>query len=219
MRMLDLFSGAGGAAVGYAQAARELGIDLDITGVDIAPQPRYPFRFVQADAMTFPLDGFDVIHASPPCQAHSVASNRAKAQGKVYTTGWMLDATYQRLRATSAAWVVENVGNAKMHNPLMLCGSTFGLRVIRHRLFDSSHLLFAPGVCRHTRGATKRGEYITVAGNGHQKYQPYHSFEDRQSAMGIDWMNRYEITQAIPPAYTRWIGLQLFPALTRQEVA
>src|SRR6516225_6131392 len=115
-RLLDLFCGAGGAAMGYHRAG------FDVTGVDIRPQPRYPFRFVQADAMTYPLDGWDVIHASPPCQDHSSLRSRADEHG----TGWMLDATLERLAAQSASWVVENVGAAHNRADFLLCGEMFG---------------------------------------------------------------------------------------------
>jgi DNA (cytosine-5)-methyltransferase 1 len=107
-RLLDLFSGAGGAAMGYHRAG------FDVVGADLAPQPRYPFEFVQADAMTYPLDGFDAIHASPPCQDHSPLKARAGEHGN----GWMLDATLARLADSPAVWVVENVGAA--HNRWLL---------------------------------------------------------------------------------------------------
>src|SRR5260221_481967 len=112
-RLLDLFCGAGGAAMGYSRAG------FDVTGVDIKPQPRYPFQFVQADAMSYPLDGFDAIHASPPCQDHM------RSPGPAYEshgTGWMLPATRSRLMATGLPWIIENVPGASLRADLKLCG-------------------------------------------------------------------------------------------------
>src|SRR6516225_5115116 len=118
-RLLDLFCGAGGAAMGYHRAG------FDVTGVDITDQPRYPFEFIQADAMTFALDGFDAIHASPPCQDHSALSAAAGKHG----TGWMLPATLARLAQAGVPWIVENVAGAGdvMAGSVVLCGTEFGL--------------------------------------------------------------------------------------------
>lgn len=124
-RLLDLFSGAGGAARGYQLAG------FHVTGVDINPQPRYcGDEFVQADAMTFPLDGFDAVHASPPCQDHSPLSALVGAHG----TGWMLDATRKRLEAWGGLWVIENVMGAAMRPALVLCGGTqfIGEQLLAH---------------------------------------------------------------------------------------
>ena len=209
--LLDLFCGAGGAAMGYHRAG------FDVVGVDIVPQPHYPFEFHQGDAMTWPLDGYDAIHASPPCQDHSVL-NMAK-----HGTGWMLAETIERLRVNGAPWIVENVQGAKREMGgawTMLCGSTFGLSVDspfgtahlrRHRLFASSILLMtSPCQCagKLTLGVYGHGDSPS------QRHRLYaHGYkgdaEQRRTVMGIDWMNRDELSQAIPPAYTEFIGAQL----------
>jgi DNA (cytosine-5)-methyltransferase 1 len=227
IRMLDLFCGAGGSAVGYHRAFTAAGLDVDITGVDVAPQPHYPFAMRVADAMTFPLRGYDFIHASPPCQEHTTGSAPAKAKGKVYETGWMLGAMRQRLYRLSVPWILENVNNAPMRHPVMLCGSMFGLRVIRHRLFDSSHLLYPPSGCHHTKDMVGvYGNHVYAIGTYSDKWKPRKSGRRRpaeyplsvaNAAMGIDWMNWTEIRQAIPPAYTEWLGAQIAQVLMRTE--
>src|SRR5580698_6854972 len=140
-RLLDLFCGAGGAAMGYAQAG------FEVVGVDHLPQPHYPFEFHQGDAMTWPLDGFAAIHASPPCQDHSSLS----AQQDEHGTGWMLAATIERLQPLSVPWIVENVVGPTVVMGgwwFVLCGSSFDLGVRRHRRFGSNTLMLPPG-CRH----------------------------------------------------------------------
>lgn len=209
MKLLDLFCGAGGAAMGYSRA----GFD-DIVGVDIKPQPRYPFRFVLADALechTLP-QGFDAIHASPPCQSFS--KTRAIVRGKGLTCKGLdlIEATRERLLRRGIPYVIENVPGAPLLSPITLCGTMFGLRVYRHRLFESSVLLLSPsdGAHRHTtgshRGYSANTPFITVGGNNYNR-------EQGAQAMGIDWpMTRAELSQAIPPAYTEFIGKQLIQA-------
>jgi DNA (cytosine-5)-methyltransferase 1 len=212
MKLLDLFCGAGGAAMGYQLAG------FHVTGVDVRPMPRYAGdAFVQADAMTYPLDGFDAIHASPPCQDHSPLKSRAGLHG----TGWMLDATLDRLADQPAAWVVENVGSAHNRADLLLCGEMFGLRTIRHRRFTIDPrmlLLAAPAHYRHRRptstkdrvSALAEGHNLSITGNVGVHAGPL--------CMGIDWMTGDELSQAIPPAYTQFIGEALLAHLaTRQE--
>ena len=215
-RMLDLFCGAGGAAYGYWLAFKEAGLDIEITGVDIKPQQNYPFRMMVGDAMTWPLHGYDFIHGSPPCQDHSVSSNRAKKQGKIYDTGWMLQGMFDRFRNLSIPWIIENVATAKMPNSIILCGSVFGLRVIRHRKFISNQMIYSAGPCRHAKGATLTGEYLTVTTHcGHHRNQPKHTVQQCKDAMGIDWMTGNEVGLAIPPAYTRWLGHQIAHILSQ----
>lgn len=189
-RLLDLFCKAGGAGAGYALAG------FEVVGVDIEPQPHYPFTFIQADALTFPLDGYEVAHASVPCQAYSCTRSLWK---KDYPN--LIPTMRERFASFRGIWMIENVVGAPLPGALQLCGSMFGLRVKRHRLFESNLLLFAPGVCRH-RGTVRDGSYVTVAGHD------FHAEEGRQ-AMGIDWMTRDELAQAIPPAYTEWLGKQV----------
>lgn len=209
-RLLDLFCGAGGAGVGYHRAG------FDVVGIDIIPQPNYPFRFVQADAMTYPLDGFDAIHASPPCQDHSSLGSFHAAHG----TGWMLAATIDRLKESGLPWVVENVEGRTVTMEgwwFTLCGSAFGLGVRRHRRFGSDLLMLAPG-CQHNSQPPRYSVYdhgkwylsrtAPVYGNGGGKAKAQWS-----EAMGINWMDKNELAQAIPPAYTEWIGARLLEAM------
>ena len=132
MRILDLFCGAGGAAAGYHRAFP----NAEIVGVDIVPQPRYPFTFIQADALEFPLDGFDFVHASPPCQAFTAYRRRGGGVGDGYPD--LIAVVRARLLCHDATYVIENVPGAPLHHPVQLCGSSFGLNVRRHRLFETS---------------------------------------------------------------------------------
>jgi DNA (cytosine-5)-methyltransferase 1 len=198
-RLLDLFCGAGGCSVGYARAG------FEVVGVDINPQKHYPYEFHQADAMTFPLDGFDVIHASPPCQDHMRTPNPVK-----HGTGWMLAATRERLTGNGVPWVIENVPGAAMRADYRLCGCMFGLpQLRRERWFETSWQGFAMNLDHDHRLPA-----ISVVGHGtptwvRQKLGYNPTIAQYRAAMGIDWMNRDELSQAIPPAYTQFIGEQL----------
>jgi DNA (cytosine-5)-methyltransferase 1 len=206
-RLLDLFCGAGGAAMGYARAG------FDVIGVDIASQPRYPFEFVQRDAMTYPLDGFDAIHASPPCYDHI----RTRPGLRDHGTGWMLAETRNRLQAQVVPWIIENVPGAPMRADFKLCGCMFGLDVRRERWFETSWHGFAmnPGH-DHSRPA------VTIYGHGgsrsHMRAQrgAYVPLTESRAAMGISWMDTAELTQAIPPAYTQHVGRQLLEHLSER---
>lgn len=213
-RMLDLFCGAGGAGMGYYQAG------FDVTGVDLAPQPNNPFEFHQADALTYPLDGFEVIHASPPCQAYSVT---AALHDSVYPE--LVAQVRARLTAAGVPYVIENVAGAPLRNAIRLCGSSFGLDVRRHRLFETSPVLIGVPPCAHhlqpepidvtgTGGRSTR----TRTGGGGEHRKPLNLAHARE-AMGIDWMTRPELSEAIPPAYTEWIGRRLVAHLDQIEVA
>ena len=202
-RLLDLFCGAGGAAMGYHQA----GFD-DIVGVDIKPMKRYPFTFVQGDALEYvAIHGheFDAIHASPPCQAYSKMS---QVNNNEYAD--LVAVTRAALIATNKPYVIENVPGAPLINPLTLCGTMFGLKVIRHRLFESSPVIwFPPATCRHDTGGMKKAGrgpspngFWSIAGKG----GGYDTKRGWQKAMGINWMILTELAQAIPPAYTKFIG-------------
>lgn len=206
-KLLDLFCGAGGAAMGYHRAG------FEVVGVDIKPQPRYPFEFHQADAMTFPLDGFDAIHASPPCQAYSLALRHLAAPQPM-----LVDAMRDRLQR-GAPWVIENVPGAPLvtasdlfgAHGVMLCGTAFGLRVYRHRLFEASFAIPSLGCChrRHAMNPHRvEGRERMYAEFGRQ--DPEKVWRDE---MGVSWMSRHETREAIPPAYTEYIGKQLLRAL------
>ena len=218
-RLLDLFCGAGGAAMGYHRAG------FDVIGVDLHPQPHYPFEFHQADAMTFPLDGFDAVHASPPCQAYSAGKNMWKGRLPEDRHPDLVDATRARLVASGLPYVIENVEGAPLTNYVVLCGDMFGLGVKRHRLFETSFFIWNPPVCRRSHpdfevsvfggGALSRtpsGGWTKGTGNFMQR-RVHVAHERAKVAMGIDWMGRDELSQAIPPAYTEWIGTQLLAAL------
>ena len=198
LRALDLFCGAGGAGMGLHRAGYE------VVGVDIAPQPNYPFQFHQADAIGFPLGGFDFIWASPPCQRYSLACRNA---GTAHLFPDLLPAMRERLRAVSCPWAIENVPGAPMRADALLCGTMFGLRLIRHRLFETSFpidRLVPP--CRH------KGDEVPVYGHGTPSWHRERrggagiGIELKREAMGIHWMNRDELSQAIPPAYSEFIA-------------
>jgi DNA (cytosine-5)-methyltransferase 1 len=219
-RLLDLFCCAGGAGVGYSLAG------FDVVGVDLEPQPRYPFRFHQADALAFPLDGFDAIHASPPCQANLTglaAVNRAL--GRTYDHTDLVPETRERLRASGLPYVIEQpMKGARLLAPIVYCGSSFGLPIHRHRQFESNVLLMSPP-CEHDRlreakywtgymkdGQRTRSTVVQVYGNGGDRHQ-------WGPALGIDWMVPGELAQAIPPAYTEAIGRQLLAHLALEPAA
>jgi DNA (cytosine-5)-methyltransferase 1 len=202
-RLLDLFCGAGGCSVGYHRAG------FDVTGVDIEPQPNYPFEFHQGDAMTFPLEGFDVIHASPPCQRYMTGGlvNRD-------TRPDLLGPIRARLAASGVPYVIENVPGAPLRRDLILCGSMFGLDVRRHRWFELNPRMIAlTPSCDHSRPAAG------VYGNLHGKAGAWpgmlpSDLPTWQKAMGVDWMTAPELSEAIPPAYTEFVGAQILDQLT-----
>lgn len=208
-RLLDLFCGVGGAAMGYHRAG------FEVVGVDIKAQPHYPFWFVQGNALKVEFDDFDAIHASPPCQAHSAL--RHLYPEKDYEC--FIDRIRERLAKWGGPYVIENVPGSPLLNPITLCGSSFGLRVRRHRLFESNIPL--KGLpCDH-KG---QGRPIDVSGTGGRRVNRRENdhggntnkprgIEEARSAIGIKWSDRYGISQAIPPAYTEWIGRQLMEAL------
>jgi DNA (cytosine-5)-methyltransferase 1 len=208
MRILDLFCGAGGAAMGYHKAG------FDVVGVDINPQPNYPYRFIQADAMTYPLDGFDAIHASPPCQAYSVTASLHSAEYPM-----LIESTRERLVATGVPYVIENVVGAPLIDAIRLCGSSFGLGVRRHRLFEVRPLIVGVPPCAHHL----QPEPVDVTGTGGPATKERHQgggihrkprdLNHARQVMGIDWMSRRELAEAVPAAYTQWIGEQLIAEL------
>lgn len=220
-RLLDLFCGAGGAAVGYHRAG------FEVTGVDIRPQPHYPFTFRLADALAFLEDcgaGFDVIHASPPCQAFTQMSARYRGKGgPTDDHPDLLTPTRALLGKYRQPWVIENVQGARNHmaTTLVLHGGMFGLRVYRPRLFESNVLLLRSAAPRvyapiGVYGARPDGRSLRYRNNGNMKRKSLiraaRSIEEAREAMGIDWMDWSEIKEAIPPAYTEYLGRQLLTA-------
>jgi len=220
VRLLDLFCCAGGAGMGYSRAG------FEVVGVDINPQPRYPFEFHQGDALEYArLHGheFDAIHASPPCQKHSRMQSLGKARNGSYREHEdSIERTRDRLQSLGLPYVIENVVGAPLHNPITLCGKTFGLKVYRHRLFESNMKLAQPAHEPHRdstpsvgNGKSPKG-FISVCGTGGVRGMNSHEIVAYWSmAMGINWMNRKELSQAIPPAYTKFIGEQLLEQIRR----
>jgi DNA (cytosine-5)-methyltransferase 1 len=222
-RLLDLFCGQGGAAVGYHRAG------FDVVGVDVEPQPHYPFEFHRGDAMTWPLDGFDAVHASPPCQRFSVTRN---THDRDYPD--LLTPTIDRLRAQPLPWVIENVPGAPMPGAIELCGAAFGCNALdidgaplvlrRHRLFLSNVLLLIPecacGAYRRM-GVRVGGVYGGGPENRRLANRNLGTFRGgytptkavAAALIGVEHMTKAGLAQAIPPAYTEHIGRQLIGAV------
>lgn len=235
-KLLDLFCCGGGAAVGYARAG------FDVYGVDIEPQPDYPFPFYKGDALSLlslhlagparsffygpdgvedlSLEDFDAIHASPPCQGYT-------ALAAVHGNEWpkLIEPVRELLDQAGKPYVIENVQGAPLRRDLTLCGLTFGLKVFRHRYFEAGY--WTPQSPQHQshrghrvagwrHGVKYEGDMVAVYGDGGGKG----SIADWQAAMGIDWStDRRTIAEAIPPAYTEFIGNQIIAQLERKEAA
>jgi len=193
---------------------------FEVVGVDIEPQPRYPFEFHQTDALTFPIHGFDAIHASPPCQHYS---NLARRNANADAHPALILSTRHRLGLSGLPYIIENVVGAPLHDPTTLCGTMFaGLRVIRHRLFETDFPVrpVPPHPLRHPLCYTRdkrKAHYgrldemracVSVNGGGNC------SVAAARDAMGIPWMTKAELNEAIPPAYTEYVGRHLRKFLT-----
>ncbi|MCK5307653.1 MAG: DNA cytosine methyltransferase [Zetaproteobacteria bacterium] len=213
-QLLDLFCGAGGAAAGYHLAG------FEVTGIDITEQPNYPYKFIHADALEADISGYDAIHASPPCQGYCWSTTKPRAKGKTYPD--LIEPVRGILIASGKPYVIENVPTAPLINPTYLEGTMFGLNVIRRRGFETNWWLPQPRFRPRKRPimqASKqdpdkllqKSAYCTVAGNGADSWSC--RVADWRVAMGISWMTREEIKQAIPPAYTEHIGRHLMGAL------
>jgi DNA (cytosine-5)-methyltransferase 1 len=214
--ILDLFCGAGGAAMGYSRAG------FDVVGVDIMPQPHFPFEFIQAD-WAEPLsylpglwernDQPYAVHASPPCQRFSIMTKKWGRQGEHPD---LIAPVREALQALEVPYVIENVEGAPLVNPIMLCGSMFalaaaGYQLRRHRLFESNYALSAPGLCAHAGQALP--VYGHAGGTSKRDGLKFPGTDVWRAGMGIDWMNGKELAEAIPPAYTEHIGRWLMAAL------
>ncbi|MGW1322020.1 SAM-dependent methyltransferase [Streptomyces antibioticus] len=214
LRLLDLYCCQGGAAMGYDHAG------FDVTGVDKEPQPRYPYAFVQADAIAFVLGHgaeFDFIHASPPCQ-HDTACQRI--QGNTHPD--LIAPTRAALESTGRPWVIENVGGAlpKLHDPVMLCGPMFRLDTYRHRYFEpgGGFTLPQPAHPAHTVPQAKMGRPIPPGHYG-QFVGNFSGVDHARRVLGVPWMNRDGIRECIPPAYARWVGTHARSSLRARAVA
>jgi DNA (cytosine-5)-methyltransferase 1 len=226
--LLDLFCGAGGCSVGYNRAG------FDVVGCDIKPQKNYPFPFVEGDALellecllrggkfhiapsgpNYWLEDIAAIHASPPCQAYSQANN---IHGRTDHPD-LIVRTRELLHKTGKPWVIENVPGAPLECPALVCGLALGCGVKRHRLFESNRFLFGTTCPRTHKGdwllvfghtVLERGKQIGTTAKGEPIIHRKHVGTDMgRKAMGIDWMSRDELSQAIPPAYTEFVGRQL----------
>lgn len=229
--LLDLFCGAGGCATGYNRAG------FDVVGVDCVEQPRYPFTFVKQDAMwilevlvrggslcpdmftRYRLSNFTLIHASPPCQGYSTLKHLQSG----VTRSYLVPRVRELLKDSQLPFVIENVVGSPLQNPVRLCGSSFGLGVRRHRLFESNMPMHG-SKCNHAA----QGQPICVAGTGGRRINRRKddrggavnfpkNIEQARSVMGIDWMTRKELSQSIPPAYTEFIGMQVLKQLKTEK--
>lgn len=199
-KLLDAFCCAGGAGKGYSNAG------FDVTGIDIEPQPNYPHKFIQGDALEY-IDKhgheYDAVHASPPCQAYTKAQRIRKNEHPD-----LIAPTRELLVGLGAPWVIENVPDSPLINPRELCGAMFNLLTYRHRLFETSFDWAPPAHPAHVTPNVKmgrrprEGQFIHVVGN-------FSGVEYARRAMGIDWMTRDELRESIPPAYTEYIGKYL----------
>lgn len=203
MKILDLFCCCGGMSKGFAEADHH-----EITGVDITDDHQYPFNFIHSDVFDLSLDflqQFDFIHASPPCQQYSFATKGIRNKGKKYPD--LVAKTRQLLLKIDKPFIIENVIGAPVRKDIMLCGQMFGLRVLRHRIFEThGFTVLQPPHERH-RPAFCKGYsyYATIAGHGGEGFS--YRLEEWQKAIGIDWItNKKHLTQAIPPAYAEYIS-------------
>lgn len=206
-RLLDLFCCQGGASAGYVAAG------FDVVGVDIGPQPRYPYSFHQGDAVEFLRahgKRFDAIHASPPCQAFSNAQKIQKREHPDFITP-----VRELLEDLGKPYIIENVPGAPLKSPVELCGAMFGLGTYRHRLFESNMPLEVPAHPEHVARTTKMGrrpqpgEFMHVVGN-------FSGVAQAREVMGMSWANRDGLREAIPPVYTEFLGLQLMAAIVEK---
>ncbi len=221
MKLLDLFCGGGGCSVGYSRAGF-----TEIVGIDLVPQPRYPFRFIEGDALEYLAEHgheFDAVHASPPCKKFNVATNiRRDVSTQRERHLDLLTPTRELLQELCVPYVLENVPGAPMRDFGTLCGVMFGLKVLRHRQFETSFPVDWPAHIPH-QGTCQAGDYCTVAGMGGamkdrrgNRRKEVRTVAAWRAAMGISWMSKYELTQAIPPAYCHFIGTRLITHIQSQ---
>ena len=207
MKLLDLFCGAGGASAGYAAAG------FEVHGVDLKHGKRYPYTYVRADVLDVLrdknyLNQFDVIHASPPCQTHSITQHLRNAQGKTTSKLDLIPETRAALIESGKPYIIENVPGSPLINPIQLCGSSFGLKVRRHRLFESNMALIG-SVCNHKLQGRPIGVYGSLNDEIPKGGKTAATIDEARNAMGISWAIWTELVEAIPPAYTKYLGGKL----------
>jgi len=198
---------------------------FEVVGVDIEPRPRYPFRFIQADALSLPnffLASFDAIHASPPCQFHTAMKSMHNAKQHID----LIEPTRALLVGSGVPWIMENVVGAPLEDPILLCGTMFGLGVDgaelqRHRVFETSFPILLHPQCQHSKGRTI-GIYGEGCRDSRRKFDksiPEFTVVQGRAAMECPWMTTAELSQAIPPAYTEFLGRHLIAHLSQQRPA
>lgn len=196
--------------MGYHRAGFDV-VGVDVVGVDIQPQPQYPFPFIRGDALTLPVDlrSFDAIHASPPC-IRWTSLPLTKAQRERHPD--LITPTRTILEATGLPFIIENVPRAPLQNRTLICGAAMGLRVVRHRYFETNWLLLSPG-CAHRRGSTIDGDFVNFRPRGPlapgRRMPARRSEDDFRAAAGTDFLTGQGARDALPPAYTQFIGEQL----------
>lgn len=207
MKLLDLYCGVGGASVGYYQAG------FTVHGIDLKHGKRYPYTYTRANVLdvlkdnSF-IDQFDVIHASPPCQTHSITKHLRNAQGKSTSKIDLIPETREALIASGKPYIIENVPGSPLINPIQLCGSSFGLKVRRHRLFESNMPLIG-SICDHKSQGRPIGVYGSLNDEIPNGGKTASTIDEARKAMGIDWAIWTELVEAIPPAFTKYLGEQL----------
>lgn len=210
LRALDLFCGAGGASMGLREAG------FDVVGVDLHEQPRYPFPFTQADAFAVNVAGFDLVWASPPCQGRTAYKRRPNHVAPVDTDGGIARIR-ELLQRAGVPYIIENVPGAPLIDPVTLCGSMFGLDVRRHRLFECSGFTVTQPACRHE---LQQGSYPQATNRANRRKTVEVGvwripLATQQAAMGVDWMQLEELSEAIPPAYAEYLGRAAIDAIRR----
>jgi len=203
MKLLDLYCGGGGASYGYQLAG------FDVTGIDIHPQPKYKGKFIQADALEYLRNNYykyDIIHASPPCQKYSESSMQFRKAGKQYQD--LIAITRDELIKTNKPYIIENVPESPLINPIELCGSMFNLRTYRHRLFESNIMLLVPFHKKHEIPNTQMGRK-PINGDFIQYIGHFSGVKLVQEMTGLHWLGQKELAQSIPPQYTKFIGNQI----------
>ena len=207
MKLLDLYCGVGGASAGYAAAG------FIVTGIDLKHGKRYPYTYIRGDVLHYLQDldflrSFDVIHASPPCQTHSVTKHLRNAQGKSTSKVDLIPQTRAALIASGKAYIIENVPGSPLIKPVQLCGSSFDLKVRRHRLFESNVPLKG-SVCNHKAQGRPVGVYGSLNDEIPKGGKTAATIEEARHAIAIQWGIWTELVEAIPPTYTQYLGEQI----------